>query len=529
MERTTQRAKRIRKLATLIAVSIATFMVPLDITVVAVALPDIQRSLNASFADIQWVVNAYTLTFGAFLLTGGSLADLFGRRRIFVIGLYLFTFSSLLCGFAPNPLVLNLARGTQGIGAAFLFSAALALLAEEFHGRTRATVFSIWAAVLGMGIALGPLIGGGVTGRLGWKWDFLINVPIGAIVIALTLGAKIRESCDPDARGVDWAGLATFASGFFMVILALVSGNERGWGSPLIVGLLIGGILLFAGFVVAEGLQQHPMFDLALFRKPTFSGASIIAIAIAGSFFSMFIYLPLYFQIILSYSPLKAGLSLLPLTVPLLIVPPIAAKLSTRMPARILLSAGLGLVCLGLLWSMTGINTNANWTPLLAGFVVAGTGAGLVNGELPTVAISVVPPERSGMASGIASTCRQIGFGIGIAGLGAILTWRTEAKLLELIAGTSAASSGRSAELAKMVATGNVESAVASLSPSAQSAFAQAANASFTSGLRLIMLVAAAVAIVGAVLAFVLVRERDIAQTPITPKYPQKLALICPR
>ncbi len=529
MVKTTQRAKRIRKWATLIAISIATFMVPLDITVVAVALPDIQRSLDASFADIQWVVNAYTLTFGAFLLTGGSLADLFGRRRIFVVGLYLFTLTSLLCGFAPNPLMLNLARGAQGLGAAFLFSAALALLAQEFHGRTRATVFSIWAAVMGMGIALGPLIGGGVTGWLGWKWAFLINVPIGAIVIALTLLFKVRESRDPDARGVDWAGLVTFASGFFMVILALVSGNERGWRSPYIVGLLMGGILLFAAFVVAERLQQHPMFDLALFRKPTFSGASLIAIAIAGSFFSMFIYLPLYFQNILSYSPLKAGLSLLPLTVPLLIVPPIAARLSTLLSARVLLSAGLGLVCLGLLWIMAGINTNANWTPLLAGFVVAGIGAGLVNGELPNVAISVVPPEHSGMASGITSTCRQIGFGIGIAGLGAILSWRTEAKLLELIAGAPAAGSGRSAELAKMVATGNVSSAVASLSPEAQSAFAQAANVSFTSGLRLIVLVAAVVAIVGAVLAFVLVRERDIAPAPITPERPLKLAPICPR
>ena len=209
MKETTPRNKRLRRGATLVAVSIATFMVPLDITVVAVALPDIGRSLHASFAEIQWVVNAYTLTFGAFLLAGGSLADLLGRRRVFVVGLCLFTFSSLLCGFALNPLMLNLSRGAQGIGAAFLFSAALALLAQEFQGRTRATVFSLWAAVLGMGIALGPLIGGAVTGWLGWKWAFLINVPIGVMTIALTLLFKIQESRDPNARGVDWVGLAT--------------------------------------------------------------------------------------------------------------------------------------------------------------------------------------------------------------------------------------------------------------------------------------------------------------------------------
>ena len=529
MKETTPRNKRLRRGATLVAVSIATFMVPLDITVVAVALPDIGRSLHASFAEIQWVVNAYTLTFGAFLLAGGSLADLLGRRRIFVVGLCLFTFSSLLCGFALNPLMLNLSRGAQGIGAAFLFSAALALLAQEFQGRTRATVFSLWAAVLGMGIALGPLIGGAVTGWLGWKWAFLINVPIGVMTIALTLFFKIQESRDPNARGVDWVGLATFASGFFMVILALVSGNDRGWDSPLIVGLLVGGVTLLAGFGVAEHLQQHPMFDLALFRKSTFSGASLIAIALAGSFFSMFIYLPLYFQSILGYSPLQAGLCLLPLTMPLLIVPPISAKLSTVLAARTLLSVGLGLVCLGLLLSMAGINTNPNWISLLVGFVVAGSGAGLVNGELSNVAISVVPSDRSGMASGITTTCRQIGFGIGIAGLGAIFTWRTEAKLLELIVGTVVASNGHSAELAKMVASGNVSSAVASLAPAAQNAFLQAAIASFTDGLRLIMLVAAGVAIGGAVAAFVLVRDRDIAQISTTLQRPLKPAPICPR
>lgn len=504
-------------------------MVPLDITVVAVALPDIGRSLHASFADTQWVVNAYTLTFGAFLLAGGSLADLLGRRRIFVVGLCLFTLSSLLCGFAINPLMLNLSRGIQGIGAAFLFSAALALLAHEFQGRTRATVFSLWAAVLGMGIALGPLIGGGVTGWLGWKWAFLINVPIGAMTIALTLLFKIQESRDPTARGVDWIGLVTFASGFFMVILALVSGNDRGWGSPLILGLLVGGTILFAGFGVAERLQSHPMFDLALFRKSTFSGASLIAIAVAASFFSLFIYLPLYFQSVLGYSPLQAGLCLLPLTMPLLIVPPISAKLSTVLAARTVLSAGMGLVCFGLLLSMAGINSSPNWTLLFAGFIVAGSGAGLVNGELANVAISVVPPERSGMASGITTTCRQVGFGVGIAGLGAIFTWKTEAKLLELIAGTAAASSGHSTELTKMVATGNVSSAVASLAPVAQTAFSQAAIASFTGGLRLIMLVAATVAIVGAVSAFILVRDRDLAQVPVTPKRPLKPAPICPR
>ena len=529
MKETTSRSTRLRRGATLVAVSIATFMVPLDITVVAVALPDIGRSLHASFAEIQWIVNAYTLTFGAFLLAGGSLADLLGRRRIFVFGLYLFTFSSLLCGFALNPLMLNLSRGAQGIGAAFLFSAALALLAQEFQGRTRATVFSLWAAVLGMGIALGPLIGGAVTGWLGWKWAFLINVPIGVMTIALTLLFKIQESRDPNARGVDWLGLATFASGFFMVILALVSGNDRGWGSPFILGLLVGGAALLAVFGVAEHLQQHPMFDLALFRKSTFSGASLIAIALAGSFFSMFIYLPLYFQSVLSYSPLQAGLCLLPLTLPLLIVPPISAKLSTVLAARTLLSAGLVLVGLGLLLSMTGINTTPNWILLFAGFIVAGSGAGLVNGELANVAISVVPLDRSGMASGITTTCRQIGFGIGIAGLGALFTGRTEAKLLELIAGTAAANSGHSAELAKMVATGNVASAVASLAPAAQAVFLQAAIASFTSGLRLIMLVAAGVAIAGAVAAFVLVRDRDIAQAPTTLKHPLTPAPICPR
>lgn len=514
---------RRRKLATLVAVSIATFMVPLDITVVAVAMPDIQRSLGASFADLQWVVNAYTITYGSFLLCGGALADLFGRRRVFMVGLCVFTLTSLICGFASTPFVLNLARAAQGLGAAFLFSSALALLAEEFKGAERASAFGIWAAVMGTGVALGPMVGGAVTSWLGWHWAFLINVPIGIVVAILALW-RVKESRDQTARGVDQLGVITFAGGFFLLIYALVSGGERGWSSRLIVGLLIGAALLFAAFVVVEARQVHPMFDLTLFRNPTFSAASLIAIIIAGTFFSLFIYLPPYFQNVLGYSPLSAGLAMLPLSVPLFVVPPLSSRLSALVPSRVLIGIGMGLVSGGLFW-IGQIDAHSSIRTLFGGFVLTGIGAGIVNGTLLNVAIGVVPAEHSGMASGITSTCRQIGFALGIAGLGAILTAQTESSLRESLGGSMI--NERGAELAHLVAVGEVVRAVSSLPPEAQGMFAQAANVSFTRGLSLILYVCAFIAIIGAGLAFAFVREG--ADTVVTSALTGKtLEPLCP-
>jgi EmrB/QacA subfamily drug resistance transporter len=407
-----------RKWWTLIAVCVAIFMLLLDITVVNVALPDIQRSLHASFQDLQWVVDAYSLTLAAFLLTGGALADLLGRRRLFVIGLVVFTGASALCGLSSSALMLNLARGVQGVGGALMYATSLALIAQAFHGRDRGVAFGVFGAVTGAAVAVGPLVGGLITSGIGWEWIFFVNIPIGIVAVFVTF-AKVLESSDPGATRVDWAGLVTFSGSLFMLVFALVRGNDAGWGSTQIVALLAGATVLFALFLFAEMAQQRPMLDLSLFRRPAFAGANIVAFTTAASAFSMFLYLTIYIQEVLHYSPLQAGLRFLPITLLSFLVAPLAGRLSVRVPIRLLLGVGMLLVGGGLL-AMTAVTASSNWTALIPGFMLQGAGIGLVNPPLASAAIGVVPPARSGMASGANNTARQVGIATGIAALGAV-------------------------------------------------------------------------------------------------------------
>jgi EmrB/QacA subfamily drug resistance transporter len=489
-----------RRWWTLGAVCVATFMLLLDITIVNVALPDIARDLRSSFSDLQWVIDAYALSLAALLLTAGSLADLFGRRLLFTAGLGLFTAASLLCALASSPLFLELARALQGIGAAAMFATSLALLAATFQGRERGTAFGVWGATTGAAVAVGPLVGGVLTESVGWESIFLINVPIGIGAIAVTL-TRVEESRDPDAAGVDWAGLVTFSAGLFLLIFALVRGNPEGWGSPLIVSFLIGAVVLLCAFVVVERHQARPMFDLTLLRKPAFTGASIAAFALSASLFSMFLYMTLYIQNALGYSPLQAGLRFLPVTLLSFFVAPIAGKLSARFPVRLMIGVGLGLVGLGLIL-MARLDADSAWTVLLPGFLFAGVGVGLINPPLASTAVGVVPPERAGMGSGINSTFRQIGIATGIAGLGALFQQLLENKVTGPLARVPA----------DVLATGSPR--VAGPSPAAQHAYL----AAFTSALNDLFLVAAAVAIVGGVLSAVLIRRRDFIAAQERPR-----------
>jgi EmrB/QacA subfamily drug resistance transporter len=480
-----------RRWWTLGVVCVATFMLLLDITIVNVALPDIARDLHSSFEDLQWVIDAYALSLAALLLTAGSLADLFGRRRLFATGLGAFTGASLLCALATSPLFLDLARALQGVGAAAMFATSLALLAATFHGRERGTAFGAWGATTGAAVAVGPLVGGLLTESVGWESIFLINVPIGIGAIAATL-ARVNESRDPGATGVDWAGLVTFSGGLFLLVFALVRGNAEGWGSPLIVGFLIGAAVALCAFVVVERRQRRPMFDLTLLRKPAFAGASIAAFALSASLFSMFLYLTLYIQNTLGYSPLEAGLRFLPTTLLSFAVAPVAGKLSARLPVRGMIGAGLGLVGIGLLL-MAGLDADSGWTALLPGFLVAGAGVGLMNPPLASTAVGVVAPERAGMGSGINSTFRQVGIATGIAGLGALFQQLLENKVPAALARVPV----------QALATGSPR--VVGPSPAAQHAYVQA----FTGALNDLFVVGAVVAIVGGVLSAALIRRRD--------------------
>jgi EmrB/QacA subfamily drug resistance transporter len=465
-----------RKWWTLIVVCVATFMLLLDITIVNVALPSIQKSLHASFQDLQWVVDAYALTLAALLLTAGSLADLIGRKLVFLVGIGIFTVASLICGLATSPLMLNLARGLQGVGGATMFACSLALLAQEFHGRERGTAYGVWGATISAAAAIGPLIGGGLTEGLGWEYIFFINVPVGALAILLGL-LRLADGRDPDATSVDWAGLITFSASLFLLVLALIRGNTEGWGSTQIVAELAGAAVLFALFLVFEMRQARPMFDLTLFRKPSFGGVSIAAFALSASLFAMFLYITLYLQNILGYSPLQTGVRFLPLTLMGLVFAPVAGRLAARMSPRWFLAGGIAGAAVGL-FLMHGVGPNSSWTVLLPGLIVAGIGVGVANPTLAQVAIGVVSPARSGMASGINNTCRQVGIATGIAGLGAVFQHAVSTKAAQLH----------------------------SHSP-------EAAKQAFSHGLNEILIVGGVVAAVGALLSLLLVRQSDLVQS----------------
>jgi EmrB/QacA subfamily drug resistance transporter len=461
---------------TLLVVCLSIFMLLLDITIVNVALPDIQKDLGSSFEDLQWVVDAYALALAAVLLPSGSLGDLLGRRRVFVVGLVLFSAASLLCGLSGSPTMLNVARGIQGIGGAMMFATSLALIAQEFAPHERGTAFGLWGATTGFAVAVGPLVGGALTDGLGWQWIFLVNVPIGLATVAITLMRVPSSTRDPSAR-IDWPGLVTFSSGLFCLVLALIRGNDDGWGSTKIVTLLITAALLLLIFVTVEFRSDQPMLDLRLFRVPTFTGAQIVAFSIHASMFSMFLYITLYMQNVLRYSPFQAGLRFLPVSLLSFLVAPAAGKLAERLPVRAFLSTGLALIGVGLLL-MSGIDPSDGWTTLLPGFILGGIGIGCVNPPLATAAIGVVQPQRSGAASGINSTFRQVGTAVGVAGLGAIL----QSKLTHSLGAGGFAAPG--------------------------------AGAAYIDALNELFVVGAVVAFTGSALALALVRRRDFVAAP---------------
>ncbi len=271
---------------TLAAVCTATFMLLLDITIVNVALPEIRADLDASFSDLQWVVDAYALGLAAFLLLAGSLGDRIGRRRVFVGGLVLFVIASVLCGLAQSPGVLNAARALQGVGGSAMFATSLALIAQAFEGPARATAIGVWGATIGAAVAVGPLVGGLCVEHLGWEAIFFINIPIGALAVFITL-RYVGESRDPRPRRIDWAGAVVFSAALFALIFALVRGNAEGWGSALIVGCLAASVALLVAFLVVELRTDDPTFDLRLFRSRSFNGVSIAALGQSAAMLSM--------------------------------------------------------------------------------------------------------------------------------------------------------------------------------------------------------------------------------------------------
>jgi EmrB/QacA subfamily drug resistance transporter len=476
-----------RKWWTLIAVCTAIFMLLLDITVVNVALPDIQRDLGASFAQLQWVVDAYALTLATTVLAAGSLADLFGRRRVFTIGVVLFTAASFCCGISTDAGVLIGARAVQGVGGGVMFAVSLALLANAFHGRERGTAFGIWGATTGAAVAIGPLVGGVLTEWAGWRWIFFVNIPIGIAAIVVTMW-RVDESKSPGSARVDWFGTAALTGSLFLLVYGLLQGNEKGWSSSLILSCLVGAAVLLAVFTAIELSRRDPMLDIRLFRGGGFVGAQIAAFAISSSIFAAFLYLTLYLQNVLGYSPLAAGLRFLPLSLAAFVVAAISGNLTSRVSARWLMGFGLAIIGVSLLL-MARVDADSGWTLLFPGFVLAGIGIGLTNPALASTAVGVVSPDRSGMASGTNSTFRQVGIATGIAGLGALFQSTISSKL------TTSGGAAPGHDLVAAVASGAFPAGIA-----------PEARVAFVDSLGRILTVAAIVALAGAVLVIVLLR-----------------------
>jgi EmrB/QacA subfamily drug resistance transporter len=458
---------------TLVVVCAATAMLMLDIAVVNTALSRIAEDLQTGLSGLQWVVDAYTLALASVVLTAGALADRLGRRRLFTWGLAIFTLASLACGLAQDITMLNSARAVQGIGAAIMFAVSLALLAHAFPGeRERAGALAAYGAAIGASFVVGPLLGGVLTSALDWQWIFLVNLPFGIACLWITR-RYVEESRDPVARRIDWAGQVTLTAGLFLLVLALLRGNEQGWTSAPILAELAGAALALIAFVIVEMRVREPMLPLRLFRNASFTGAQIAAFAISATFFAVFIYATLYLQQILGLSAIEAGLVYVPGMILLVIVSGATAQLGTKVPARTMVGVGLGLVAIGMAM-FTFAGAESSWTMMLPGLLVASVGTGLFNPALTNVALGSVPVEQSGLAAGANDTFRQAGIAVGVAALGALIP--------------------------------------------AEAAFGDGSPQSYVDGLHNALLVGAGVAAVGAIAAFLLISKRFGAAAPAPEK-----------
>jgi EmrB/QacA subfamily drug resistance transporter len=407
---------------TLTVVSAATAMLLLDVTVVNVALPSIRSDLHTGFDELQWVIDAYALTLATTLLSAGVLADRLGRRAVFAAGLVAFTLCSAACGAASSGLELDLARAAQGVGAAAMFAASLAVLAHEFQGPDRGFALGVWGAISGGALAIGPVIGGLVVDGLSWRWIFLVNLPVGVALLWLTL-RRVPESRGDLVDRLDWWGMVAFAAASGLGTYGLIRGNPDGWGSPTVVASLALAVFALAAFIAHERRTRDPMLQLTLFRVPAFSGTAIVAFAQSVALYPLFLFLAVYLQAVLHLSPTGTGLRLLPMTIVFFLVAPVSGKLTSRTQLRIPLTVALVLIGAALLL-MRGVTVSSDWTELLPGFIVGGIGMGIISPALAAAMVSVLPVESSGLASGINNTFRQLGIAMGIAVLGAIFQHR---------------------------------------------------------------------------------------------------------
>jgi EmrB/QacA subfamily drug resistance transporter len=415
-----------RRWWTLGALCFALFMIMLDNTVVNVALPAIRADLGISVSELEWTVAAYALTFASLLLTGGKLGDLLGRRKIFIVGLTVFTLSSLACGLSSSAPQLISARAVQGIGAALMMPATLSIISHTFHARERGMAIGIWAGVSALALAIGPLLGGIITEHISWNWIFYVNVPIGVagVIAALTVVPESRDTSHE--QRLDLPGLLTSGIGLLALVYALIEGHDYGWTSARILGLFLVAAVALVGFVLLELHQRLPMLDLSLFRNGTFLGANIVAILVTLAMFGIFVFFPIYMQTFRGWSPIQAGAALLPWTLMVVVFAPIAGKLSDRVGSRWLMAGGMTVVavCCMLLSTVT---LHSTFWHMLPAFLLGGLGMSFVMTPMSAAAMGAAPVAKAGVASGVLNTFRQVGVALGIAITGAIVANRAAA------------------------------------------------------------------------------------------------------
>lgn len=399
---------------------LAVAMLMLDISVINTALSDIASGLDTGLTGLQWVVDAYTLPLAATVLTAGALADRLGRRRLFVIGMVVFTLASAACGIAGDIGMLVVARAVQGLGAAVLFATALALIAQASPtADARAKALAAFGAAVGGAFAIGPFVGGGLTELLGWRAIFLINVPMGVLALWITW-AHVTEGRDEHARAVDWPGQLALIGGMFLLVLGLLRGNEDGWGSTEIVGALGGSAVLIAAFALIQLRSSRPMLPLQLLASPRFAGPQVAVMGISASFYALFLYITLYLQSVLGLSPIETGLVYLPGTALMFIIAALSVQFADSISPAKLASGGLALVSIGML-TLLWAGPESSWTATLPCVLICCIGSGLFNPAASALALQALPEHQSGLASGANDLFRQTGVAVGIAALGTLV------------------------------------------------------------------------------------------------------------
>lgn len=503
-----------RKWLPLVAISIGTLMLLVDVTIVNVALPDMATDLGTSFTALQWVIDIYALMLAALLLGVGTIADRLGHRRTYLAGLVLFAAASAASGLAPTPAVLILARAVQGVGAAAMFATTFALLNSAYHGRDRGIAYGIWGSVSGAASAIGPIAGGLLTEHLSWQWIFFVNLPFCLAAIALTVRAIGPDVAHPDARRLDVGGIATFTAFAAGITFALIRANEHGWTDGLVLTLTVLAILALAGFVAIERRSDHPLLDLSLLRHGPFTGALIAGAALTISAFSFLAFVSIWLQSALGLSPVAAGLAgALPMAVSAFVTSAVAGRFLHGDRNWLAVGGGLLLCGLGALVMALQLHSGAGWPALVAGLLVSGVGVGLAAPTLSSTAMSAVPLHRGGMAAGAVNTTRQLGFAVGLAALGSVLAARIAATAADL----GVADADR---LGSAVAGGGLGQILAGAPAAARPALKSALEAAMIDGLRWTMFIAAAVGIVGGLVAGRLIRQQssrlltDPAATP---------------